>query len=118
MVVSLKMVLFLFFYILSLHECLAATATRQVSVLVGSSIAISCQSTLSPSWQWRGSKDNERILALSGVNVHPNLDEPRYSFSKQETKFSILISKVKIEDAGTFICVGDNYVKTVLIVLR
>ena len=105
--------------------CLATvvslTTSKEVSnvaKLVGSSVTISCHSSLPPTWHWSGSKeDREKTLALAGVHKHPNLKDPRFHFSESDSLYSLTLSKVTIADAGTFTCLGSSTVRTVLNVL-
>ena len=102
---------------------IAASSNQQhvpeMTALLGSSVVISCHSSLAPAWQWSNSKnDANRILALSGVDAHPTLDDPRFKFTRNGNVFSVSISEVRLADAGTYSCLGDSFVSTVLNVLR
>ena len=91
----------------------------EMTVLTGSSVVISCHSSLAPTWQWSNSKnDANKILALSGIEAHPNLNDKRFQFAKKESLYSVSISEVRISDAGTFTCLGDTFVTTVLNIVR
>ena len=90
-----------------------------VAELVGSSVTISCHSSLPPTWYWTSPKNNqEKALALAGVHAHPNLSDPRFVFSVTDSIYSLSLSKVTIADAGTYTCIGSSNIKTILNVLR
>ena len=55
----------------------------------------SCFSSFPPSWLWFGPKQlRPKTLATAGTQPHPNLKDPRFSFSKEETEYFVQISKV------------------------
>ena len=91
----------------------------EMTVFTGSSIVISCHSSLAPTWQWSNSKnDANKILALSGIEAHPNLNDKRFQFTKKGSLYSVSMSEVRMADAGTYSCLGDAFVTTVLNVVR
>ena len=98
---------------------LRMSKAAELTALVKSPITISCRSNLAPTWHWSDSKGkNDRILALAGVNPHPTLKNPRYSFTEKESVYVIRITNLLSNDAGTFSCFGDETDKTVLNILR
>ena len=75
-------------------------------------------SNIAPTWQWLGSKSaKNRILAING-NQHPDFIDDRFTFQKKETKYSVIIERVRISDAGTYACIGDKYATTIINILR
>ena len=105
-------------YFVSLNCCTAST--KSVAVLVGSPIEISCASfVVPPMWTWVGPKQNRpKTLAFYGTQPHPNLKDPRYSFSQSESNYVLRISNVELTDAGTINCQGDALHQTLVNVIR
>ena len=98
---------------------LIASVVSDKTFLVGSSVRISCRSNIAPMWHWTDSKNGrDKILAVNGVNPHPNLEDQRYEFTNQNSEFSLLLTNVQSSDAGTFTCLGDSTFKTLVNVVR
>ena len=98
---------------------LVTVAVTDETFLVGSSLRISCRSKIAPMWHWTDSKNGkDTILALNGVNPHPNLGDQRYKFTNHKTEFSLLLTDVQSSDAGTYTCLGDSTFKTLVNVVR
>ena len=108
------------FIILSMVIMMSLASVKTRTVLVGSSVEVSCLSSfVPPFWSWVGPKQNKpKTLAFSGTQPHPNLEDERFSFSKEDSIYFLRISSLKSTDAGTINCHGDSLRQTLLNVLR
>lgn len=107
-------------FLLVVDVSMSTALTNSKTILVGSSLEISCSSSfVSPTWSWVGTKLNQpKTLAFGGTKPHPNLKDPRFSFTQSDSNYFLKITNVKVSDAGTYNCQGDSYHQTTLNVLR
>ena len=90
---------------------------KDKTITVGSTVNISCQSNIAPTWQWFGPQSkNHKILAINGKK-HPDLTDDRITFQKNDLLYSVTIKSSKLSDAGTYACVGDTYATTIVNVI-
>ena len=109
----------LFHFLSSVSFSIASTSSK--TVLVGASAEISCFSSFPPIWLWFGPKQlRPKSLASDGTKPHPTLNDERFNFFKKGSsdEYVIKIVDLKSEDAGKFVCDGNNYYQIDLNVLR
>ena len=113
--------IFLHYFLLQVVLISFSKATlKSVTVFVGSSVEINCESSLYPPiWSWKGVKQSQpRTLAFAGTQPHPDLNDPRFTFSQNGSSFKLRLNGVKTTDAGTFNCQGGSLQQTLINVLR
>ena len=111
--------MFVILFRLEISFCEPSALPASKTVLLGSSIEFSCDSSFPPTWSWNGPKDGRlKTLAYAGTQPHPSLKDNRFIFERDDSSFVLKINGVKASDAGTFNCQGDSHHQTVLNVLR
>ena len=107
---------FFIFLAIFVHSC--ASKEHHLNFLLGATETIHCQSSYPPPWTKIGSNIGDvKIIGVNGEK-HAGWTEPRYSFFKNESSYSIQISDVRLSDAGKFICGSDKAVTFLVTVLR
>ena len=85
---------------------------------LGKNVEFSCSSSFAPFWTKIGSSSGDLLIIGANGKRHPNWNEPRYSFSNQGDSYSLLISDLRLTDAGKFVCGSDSPQNYVLSVMR
>ena len=106
------------FVFITLQSYEAKTITK-VS-FTGSEVIFSCESSFPPAWAKVNPKVGEYktlAFAMSGQK-HPNLKDPRISFSRSKSLHELRIERVSAADVGNYVCDGDQSSTFLLNVIR
>ena len=106
--------------IISLSSSSLFVSSTEVSLClsVGSSAQLECVSSFAPPWSKIGPRVGDyKIIGVNGKK-HPKWDEPRFSFTNEDSVYKIQIEDVRLKDAGKYVCEGDTATSYVLSVIR
>ena len=106
-------------FTLCLRISWSSAITVSQTALLDSTIQFSCVSSFPPSWMWFASKHQRpKTLTQTGTKPHPNLKDPRFTFTKRENEYFLRLSNIKSTDAGKYVCDGEEYQQFELNVVR
>ena len=105
------------FLLLSNVYFTTATTVNRVAV-IGSDVVFPCESSFAPPWAKVGPKLGQYKTLMVNGKKHPNLKDPRITFSNQGDVYQLDIRDLAAKDAGTYVCDGDNPVSYLLNVVR
>ena len=105
------------FLLLSLLITFSFASEIFVNFLTGSNQLLNCESTYAPPWSKIGANGEYKIIGVNGKS-HPNLNEPRFSFTNEANSYFLRISDVRLFDSGKFVCGSDNPITYVITVMR